>query len=562
MAADVTNGKEPPGIGARSLGIISATALTLALSACQSRDGPSDYPDLRAVTSPDNPNSALEERRAIVRNLIRERDLARHRQAVIRHRSGLSDVPPDPAPPSTDLTAEDIVRDAPVEKEVNAREDENDNLYQDRTQFDDGTLNDFIRRLKRETTPVIVEEPVGDPEDRTAPSDEPATQSWHRTSEPLILLAMAPSIHWGGEPESMIRLAASEQGWGCSLFGWMVAWSNACLDEEAETSSTDDATSADVEDGRTEQDSSNSTNNEQAADDQGGGAAGAASQPDEAQDELTESDDVESGSANPITQSFERLVRRLRDGGRPEDSGSSLRERSLSYEADALKEPVDETPLPLQRPERSKDLRIVRNDNVFEFRRTPIPAFKPVVHDPATVIYAAEGNARSTPAIFVPSPRPPMLLTELEAGAGDGDGTSDQPDPNGIGDSQGEPPSTPIVVLPEDLQRGVLDSEVILFETASAALPKGVEVRLQQMLNEARARGGKLYIYSQAGIGSLAMQRARAVGLAFVRLDATADLIDYDIVVNREADHVEIVLKIDDQAPDDTGSLADPEQTR
>ncbi|MGI9491890.1 MAG: hypothetical protein ACR2QF_05745, partial [Geminicoccaceae bacterium] len=249
--------------------IIALSAFALILSACQAQEHAPDYPDLRTVSSPSNTSNPLEERRQIVRDLIEDRDLARHRKAVIRHRSGLSDVPPPAAPTHTDTRAEDIIKSAPVEEqgvEDELSDDQSDRAYRDRTQFDDGTLDDFIRRMKRETTPTINDEPPAEEQGAVQPSEEPKPQSWHfegtpplslampspaavfsDLDRPLVLLAFAPSTIQEREVVA-IRLAASEdQGFFCEYMGWMVAWSSACLDDEGETSSNDAEVVADAD---------------------------------------------------------------------------------------------------------------------------------------------------------------------------------------------------------------------------------------------------------------------------------------------------------------------------
>jgi len=106
----------------------------------------------------------------------------------------------------------------------------------------------------------------------------------------------------------------------------------------------------------------------------------------------------------------------------------------------------------------------------------------------------------------------------------------------------------PAVDLAKNQDPSLLDRELINYPPESIALPDGLEERLGGMLADAKANGGKLFIISQAAVGSLAMERARGVGLALVRLGATADLIEYDILVNRQADQVELLLKAENNS--------------
>lgn len=562
--------------GTSLLGLLRQTAaltgLAIALSACQVFTSSSDYPDLRSVSSPGDPTSPLEERREIVRDLINDRDLARHRQSVVRHRSGLSDIPPTAAPASTAIRAEDIVREVPAEDQSleDAAENDPDRAYRDRTQFDDGTLNDFIRRLKKETTPPIVGGVVEElpSEEELEPPGEPETQSWRIIGKPVVLAAFAPSILEQDPPQMAIRLAAEEPGTFCTYLGWMVAWSSACLDdEEGASSSANDAASADIDDNRTDEQPPSASTGGRATDapaDTESETTGADQSPNGTGGDTTLSEDVDADGVSPVTGSFDRLIKLLRSGSRSGDRSSDT-PRSLSFEAEALQDPVPEGPqLPVSRPDVAKDLRVVKNDVAFDFTRTPTPAFKPVQPEPRTVIFPRERSGLAERTIFVPTARPPLIVADLEVQDGaaeDGiseDGASEvtelQEDEEALAakdldeakkDLTGGEPSTTIVDLRKAGDPSLLDHELISFEPESATLPIGIEERLEAMLADAKGSGGKLHIVSQASIGSLAMERARGVGLALVRLGATADLIEYDILINRQADQVELLLKAD-----------------
>lgn len=573
-------------------------ALLAALSACQ--QGPfTDYPDLRTIETPKDPASPLEERRAILRDLVKDRDHARHRRSVVRHRSGLSDIPPAAAPTLTEDRAGEIVRDLPTNEQTPELTAENDanRAFQDRTQFDDGTLSDFIRRMKNETAPFIVEEfpnevrPEGEGlSDQELPTtedtDKPEVQSWRVIGEPLVLAAFAPAVLRQEPTVTAIRLAASEPGFFCSYLGWMVAWSSACLDEESASSSSDDSV-ADVEDGQTAEPTS-PPEGEQVAKDPAstsGGAAGSNPSSPAAGSEKVESEDIDGGEGLGITSSFDRLVNLLRADRQPEDRSPRAR-KSLSYEAETLQEPIEDRPrLPKSRPDVEKDLRIVRNDIVFNFDRTPVPAFKPVQREPKTVIFPPERPKRvseqtsmvgeTTAAETETQKAEVQKSDEQQAKAQESDAQETETQTTEVQKTETEEPETksqkevelaardleeakkdvtdkeppaPTVDLAKNQDPSLLDRELINYPPESIALPDGLEERLEGMLADAKANGGKLFIISQAAVGSLAMERARGVGLALVRLGATADLIEYDILVNRQADQVELLLKAENNS--------------
>jgi hypothetical protein len=593
--------------------------LVLAVSGCQPLTTPSRYPDLRSVGPPRAEGDALEQRRQIVRELIEDRDLARYKKAVVRHRSGISETPPPAAPAATTTRAEDVVRDAPKEAEaarVEEAESESDRAYRDRAQFDDGTLDDFIRRLKRDTDPVVQQDPPPDDEGPAAPSDDPEPQAWRlparpaavlaeagwrqaRPDQPALLLALAPPAS-GDDGAKAIRLAATgaEPSFFCSYLGWMVAWSTACLAEEeaieaeqaeeqraeaeraeAERQRADEDRARSAEDrARSAEDRARSADEPSAdvdgvpADDQARVEGRRSSETpeqdadgDAAADGAIASEDIEDRASTAVSGALERLRNLLRSRTRPPDA-SSDDTASLSYEAEALRpRPDDGPPLPISRPEVAEDLRIVRNDTVFEFNRTPLPAFKPGPPEPKTVILPPETPRRIGVPLFIPEARPappaiadeggPAAEFEAEVARSTGD-AQDQVEP----EPSGEPAPPAVIERPGPEQEPPLDSEVVQFEPGSARLPNGIEGRLDAMLQDARARDGKLFIVSEASIGSLAMERARGVGLALVRLGATADVIEYDIVVSSRADQVRILLKPRESSGQDENVADDPDQ--
>ncbi len=61
---------------------------------------------------------------------------------------------------------------------------------------------------------------------------------------------------------------------------------------------------------------------------------------------------------------------------------------------------------------------------------------------------------------------------------------------------------------------------LVLFQPGSATLPPQVDRRLEQAVAAAKARGARIRIEGEADDPALALDRARAVGLALVRLGA------------------------------------------
>lgn len=614
--------------------LVAMGALASTFSACQSQTGSSAYPDLRSVSAPSDTSYPLEKRRQIARELIEDRDLAQHKKAIVRYRSGLSDIPPPAAPAPTATRAEDIVRETPVAEQEpvgEATESSSDRAYRDRAQFDDGTLDDFIRRLKRDTAPPLPAEE----ENSSDQSEVPEPQSRYFQLEPSLILepsltnVSAASEHWptfrpvvflafapAGFPEKgplAVRLAAAETDPGifCSYLGWMVAWSNACLDQEsvaesesdtASTSTTgseNDGVSDDVEDGTAGNQGAKTGPDEQTAENAppGTGSAGDKTS-DQSQmtpeGEAGPSEDIDGESLLPVSSTLDRLRNLIRSRNSSSNPASSTGSKSLAYDAFKIEpEAAPGPPLPTSRPKVEKDLLIVRNDRVFEFTRTPTPAFKPTPPEPKIVIFPPEKPRPPAKATFHPAARPAPVaahrdVADLEPGPTEPEPGIDQDEPEpdmqpGLSEpepesQESEPEQQAIlsdvessddteVETPEE-QRApaasepaapaepaapeepdVLDSEIIRFDPRSPKLPAGVELRLREMLDEARASNGKLFIISEAGIGNLAMERARSVGLALVRLGATADEIEYDIVVDRRVDQVRLLLKPNGDGP-------------
>ena len=579
--------------------------LMLALTACQSKR---PYPDLNTVPPLLDHEAPLEERREIVRDLIEDRGLSQERQSTVRNRSGLDDVT---LPTSSAITnPEDIVRDAPItadEQNEDLFESESDRAYRDRTQFDDGTLNDFIRRLKRDTAPVI-EQPIPDDQDPTT-NPAPKPQSWffdtaplatlasadwqdQAASQPIHLAGFAPAVFQNDMPV-MVQFVAEESdaGFFCSYLGWMVAWSNACLDDESKGGDvTADVDNGDSGNQAETADPKEPVESDQASDSPENKAASEGSE--DVDDVAGPSEDLDSSGTSPVAGTLDRLRNLIRSRARNAESSPRSRD-SLAFEADELTPPEDlGAPLPKRRPKVEKDLTIVRNDRVFEFKRTPTPAFKPA---PKTVIFPPEKSRAKKKTKFVPAARPALVVAQNDtvqetteqadqvsshavdaattpqsrADAGQVPSPARSNEPTLTDETKqvakAEPSEQPATmpafeVGSEPNDPALIDRDVIEFESGTAELPIGAESRLGSILRKAKSKGGKIFIISEAGTGSLAMERARGVGLALVRLGATADLIEYDISLERDVDRVTLDLRQNEEEPENRTAASTEDQ--
>lgn len=583
-------------------------ATALALTGCSS-----DYPNLADIATTPDSSAPLEVRRQIVRDLLDDRDQARHRQGVVRYRSGLLDVKPPAAPIATAPMAEDIVgaATAPGELADEERKSAADRAFEGRAEFDDGTLNDFIRDMKRDTEPLIVEglgeaadgttkEATSDEandateddatgadgaSDENADEDALETQSWQFQPErapawaielwresdhhgPLMASLVPAFVTWeraGGL--QLIDNHEEESGFFCTYLGWMVAWSDACPQLQAPSAADTAAPPAD--------------------DSQAQAARPTAPAPVEApapspspDDDLDQEppppgetvgeenslgEDIDSSGTSVVSGPFDRLRDLIRSRARRSDPNASD-PRSLSYEAEALKPPEDQGPLlPSPRPAVEQDFRMVRQERVFEFNRTPIPAFKPIPPPARTESQGAGANKRVTetalkeapkttgspdpplrkateppppsppietsraetsredpPAISAPAPANPARA-DTRAGAGDIERPLDdapattapaqaRPDhaptarpaePSVASRSEAPAPPAVVPAAPEQPpgRPDLIDVEMITFAEGSAELPLGSRARLDAILRRAVAEDSKIFIISDAGLG-------------------------------------------------------------
>jgi hypothetical protein len=80
----------------------------------------------------------------------------------------------------------------------------------------------------------------------------------------------------------------------------------------------------------------------------------------------------------------------------------------------------------------------------------------------------------------------------------------------------------------------------ILFAPQSAELPAGAGAQLEQVLAQAKAQGAVIRILGEAGLPALALDRARAVGLALVRAGVPADRVEVSPVGDAPSNRVDL----------------------
>jgi outer membrane protein OmpA-like peptidoglycan-associated protein len=86
------------------------------------------------------------------------------------------------------------------------------------------------------------------------------------------------------------------------------------------------------------------------------------------------------------------------------------------------------------------------------------------------------------------------------------------------------------------------DPGVIAFARGSAALPPGAVPKLERLLAEASAEQARITVLGEGSPPSLAIDRARAVGQALVRLGASADRLRITMATNGAGDRARLVL--------------------
>lgn len=155
------------------------------------------YPRLSAVPPRPQLSYPVEQRREVVEGLISDRENARYTGQAVRYRTGRSDLPPPPRPAASPVeTAQAIVQtpqvpvpptaDGPmvVIEDDGLSDDSARTLGESEAELDDGSLNDFIRDLVRDTGPSEDEAPILTPVPGTTvapgappPASQPAQQA-------------------------------------------------------------------------------------------------------------------------------------------------------------------------------------------------------------------------------------------------------------------------------------------------------------------------------------------------------------------------------------------------
>jgi hypothetical protein len=97
-----------------------------------------------------------------------------------------------------------------------------------------------------------------------------------------------------------------------------------------------------------------------------------------------------------------------------------------------------------------------------------------------------------------------------------------------------------IEVAPDDDRSMMLES--IAFAPGSAALPPDAKARLAQFLGEASAQGARVKIVGEAEAADLALDRARAVGLALVQGGLPADRLEMSLADDGTGDRARLFL--------------------
>ncbi|MEL6962146.1 MAG: hypothetical protein AAFO01_05275 [Pseudomonadota bacterium] len=579
----------------------------LLLAGCSpGRDDIGSYPQLSTVPSQPRPSLPIEERRKIVRDLIEERDASRRQTAVVRSRSGLSTSDYGSSRDGT-ANAETIIPDEPADQEVftlrGESEDNKGSEYRSGAQFDDGSLDDFIRQLERDTNPGVPNDPGSD----DALTDETSFHLFDTGDESasvLILAGFAPAImrHPQAQGDPRVRLAANgdEPGFVCRWLGWAVGWSGACTradQEQAEQSDQaesvdggEDNTTAEIEEETSRLQQERVADREPSSDTaspsrRSSGEAAEGFNADDASDAI---EDLGRGTLAPVKSSLEKLrdFMRARRSTDPETLPADRRSLGSRGDAPTGRVTMDRPPIPSLRPRVRDDITIEDAGEAFEFRRLPPPAFKPTAAD-EPVILPAPAQSSSTsidsdtrtkepvPASRVietvakphlPAIRPkdfvqqtknpddratPSAATEkLESMTRrlvDGLKRAQEESLSGAEPkASDQPPATAALTPPsiDEPQRGEnwLPPQVIDLEPGSSNVTAENMAILDKTLAHARANGQKIQIIGEAGTTKLALRRATEIGAALVRLSATAEILEYDFSVVQGVDRVRLVI--------------------
>lgn len=598
----------------RLMSTIFGLALIGGLSGCQtggsSRDDESlvsgGYPSLRSVPVEPRPSAPIEERRRIVRELIEERDRSRQLTNVVRRRSGLGAVAAAPASSVDALGADKIIPDAPDDAGAafrltpNKEVDEETVYREEATQFEDGSLGDFIRQLKQNTLPSPAQTPGEETEEDDLsfllrePKGGIGSARLVGEEQPILLAAFAPvlDVDPSVRQDVGIRLAADdeESSLFCDWVGFAVAWAGACLDETETVPEGDPAVGADLQqDSQSAADDALSERSDEAEASPSGEEAR-----ERAERRLSEEDAVEAiedagrSALAPIASSLDKLrdfIRSRQSNGTVSSSSEGRRAlRTTGAEETPASRPPP--PIPGRRPEMRENVIIVEDGETFDFNRTPRPAFKPSrEEESALVILPPEGRPsksrtdrpgsslqpQARPEDLRPETEPapglallqdegalqpsdpeaeiaekrrtaPNLITPLETRSGPEPSLGDELSLDSEATSASLKDQSPAAI---DLEHAKTEPEtmVITFEPGMQALPEGVKPRLETVLADAKARDQKIFIIGEASTNYLAKRRATDVGAALVQLGATVEILEYDHDARADVDRVRLVLK-------------------
>ncbi|HET6521872.1 MAG TPA: hypothetical protein VFG47_18935, partial [Geminicoccaceae bacterium] len=145
------------------------------------------------ATVPPRPQRSytVRQRETLVEGLVHDREHARYTDQVVRYRAGVSDEPPPPAPPPPP-----VARPAPALPPPPAAADDDPalTLEEPPSDSDDGSLDDFIRDLVRETegrrTPAPPVAPAGELTGEPRAMAEPPPAA---SGSAVELVALAPA---------------------------------------------------------------------------------------------------------------------------------------------------------------------------------------------------------------------------------------------------------------------------------------------------------------------------------------------------------------------------------
>jgi hypothetical protein len=178
------------------------------------------YPNLHTVPPRPQLSYSVEQQREIVERLISDREHARYTDRLIRYESGLSSLPPPPAPPQaladTDAAVDQVVRARPQAPTAEPEAMPARRAAETRYRVDDDSLGDVMRDLVRDTAPPAAATPSAAPAGPPAPGGDAPGPAEPTEQEPADVPAASPPQD---EAQSLTE----------RLFGWI----GDLFDEEA-----------------------------------------------------------------------------------------------------------------------------------------------------------------------------------------------------------------------------------------------------------------------------------------------------------------------------------------